>query len=102
MTPIADPTDDPTGAPDGPDNPGGHHTPARLAAAGGRDQPEGASGRGNNGGVDLAGALTWAEVAAQAVDDLRRSGHEGPDIDVRRIIEEVTGADGAAYPRVLN
>ena len=45
--------------------------------------------------------MTWAEVAAQAAEDLRRRGLEAAALDVRRIVEEVTGAEGADYHDVL-
>ena len=53
------------------------------------------------GGEELAGTVTWGEVAAQAAEDLRRGGLEGAALDVRRIVEEVTGAEGAEYHDVL-
>jgi release factor glutamine methyltransferase len=56
---------------------------------------------GGAGGSDLVGTLTWGEVAEQAIADLGRSGLDGSALDVRRIVEEVTGAEGADYLGVL-
>ena len=53
------------------------------------------------GGSDLVGTLTWGEVSDQAIADLARSGPEVSALDVRRIVEEVTGAEGADYLGVL-
>lgn len=65
----------------------------------GSDTPDGPDGPDGPNGPD--GTLTWAEVAGQAVAELGRRGVEGSAIDVRRIVEEVTGTEGADYLGVL-
>jgi release factor glutamine methyltransferase len=44
----------------------------------------------------------WREIVADAVRRLSASGNEGASGDVRRLVEEVTGAEGAEYHDVLD
>lgn len=48
------------------------------------------------------GTLTWREIYAEAVDRLAASGADSAEIDVRRILEEATGAEGSEWLEVLD
>jgi release factor glutamine methyltransferase len=48
------------------------------------------------------GTLTWRQIYAEAVDRLAASGAESAEIDVRRMLEEATGAEGSEWLVVLD
>jgi release factor glutamine methyltransferase len=48
------------------------------------------------------GTVTWREIYAEAVDRLAASGADSAEIDVRRMLEEATGAEGSEWLAVLD
>jgi release factor glutamine methyltransferase len=53
-------------------------------------------------GVADDGTVTWRQVAADAAARLAAAGSPSPEVDARRLIEEVTGAEGIEVYDVLD
>ena len=51
---------------------------------------------------ELEGTVTWRELRAEAAARLRSAGSPDPETDARRIVEEASGAEGAALALVLS
>lgn len=45
---------------------------------------------------EVVGTLSWRTLHAEAVERLRGTGSPSPDVDARRLVEEVSGHEGAA------
>ncbi len=50
---------------------------------------------------DLEGTTPWSAFLEEAADRFRRAGLESPDIDARRVIEEITGVEPSGFHAVL-
>jgi release factor glutamine methyltransferase len=57
---------------------------------------------GPEDGGSPGGTITWRELRAEAEGRLRSAGSTAPEADARRIVEEVSGAEGAELALVLS